>query len=114
MRDIDVLADFLHYLYNCAAQYIQETHLNGSIIWASVEDDISYVLSHPNGWTAREQGLMRKAAHLAGLIPHQAHPRLSFVTEGEASLHFCIQAGILSDPAVESDVRRKSKFVFAT
>lgn len=55
---------------------------------------------------------MRKAAFMAGLIPHKAHPRLSFVTEGEASLHFCIQAGILANHALESDVRRNARFVF--
>ncbi|KJA20609.1 hypothetical protein HYPSUDRAFT_1090755 [Hypholoma sublateritium FD-334 SS-4] len=102
-RAIDLLADFLSYLYTCAAQYIQETHLNGLAIWNSVKDEINYVLSHPNGWTWREQREMRKAAFMAGLIPHKAHPRLSFVTEGEASLHFCIQAGKLASHALESD-----------
>jgi hypothetical protein len=39
---------------------------------------------------------MRKAAVLAGLVPDTTagHARLSFVTEGEASLHFAIQNGL--------------------
>jgi len=39
---------------------------------------------------------MRRAAVLAGLVPDNAngHSRLSFVTEGEASLHFSVQNGL--------------------
>lgn len=41
---------------------------------------------------------MRKAAVKAGLIPDDqpGHSRVSFVTEGEASLHFAIENGVLS------------------
>ncbi|KDR69807.1 hypothetical protein GALMADRAFT_77195 [Galerina marginata CBS 339.88] len=95
---VQVIADFLKYLFNSASQYIQETHLNGPVLWASVEHKIDFVLSHPNGWGGKEQKDMRRAAVLAGLIADDAggHARISFVTEGEASLHFAIQAGILS------------------
>ena len=43
--------------------------------------------------------MMRRAAVTAGLIPHGAagQARLSFVTEGEASLHFCIQKGLINE-----------------
>ena len=39
---------------------------------------------------------MRLAAVLAGLVPDTAsgHSRLSFVTEGEASLHFSVHNGL--------------------
>ena len=39
---------------------------------------------------------MRKAALLAKLIPETTagHARLSFVTEGEAGLHFAVQNGL--------------------
>jgi hypothetical protein len=39
---------------------------------------------------------MRQAAVLANLIPDspEAHMRISFVTEGEASLHFAIERGL--------------------
>jgi len=42
---------------------------------------------------------MRKAAILANLVPDtkEGHARLSFVTEGEASLHFAIENGVLVD-----------------
>lgn len=95
---IQVFADFLAYLLECASNYIKETHPNGVDLWASVEGQIDYVLSHPNGWEGTQQSQMRSAAILAGLIPDTptGNARLSFVTEGEASLHFAIQNGLPS------------------
>ncbi|KAH9485816.1 Heat shock 70 kDa protein 12B [Psilocybe cubensis] len=95
---VEVFADFLRYMLECASAYIQDTHANGPALWASVQGDIDFVLSHPNGWEGKEQTQMRQAAVLAGLIPDTAagHARVSFVTEGEASLHFAIQNGVLS------------------
>ena len=95
----EVLGDFLKYLFECASSYIQDTHANGPDLWASVEKDIDYVFSHPNGWEGIQQTQMRQAAVQAGLIPDttEGHARISFVTEGEASLHFSIQNGLLSE-----------------
>ena len=75
---------------------MKETHANGPTFWASIKKDIDFVLSHPNGWEGTQQQEMRKAAVLAKLIPDTAngHSRLSFVTEGEASLHFSVQNGL--------------------
>ena len=86
---VEVFADFLKYLLECASSYIQDTHVNGPAVWNSVESHIDFVLSHPNGWEGTQQSEIRKAAVLAGLIPNNpsGHSRLSFVTEGEASLH---------------------------
>lgn len=49
---------------------------------------------------------MRRAAVRAGLIPDtlHGHARISFVTEGEASLHFAIENGALSEVAQVSSV----------
>ncbi|KJA20619.1 hypothetical protein HYPSUDRAFT_42924 [Hypholoma sublateritium FD-334 SS-4] len=93
---VDVFADFLIYLFECASIYIKETHANGADLWASVKGQIDFVLSHPNGWEGKQQNQMRQAAILAGLIPDTpaGNERLSFVTEGEASLHFAIQNGL--------------------
>ncbi|KAF8181785.1 hypothetical protein BJ912DRAFT_882045 [Pholiota molesta] len=93
---VEVFADFLAYLFECASSYIQEAHPNGINFWASVKDQIDFVLSHPNGWEGAQQSEMRKAAVLAKLVPNTAtgHARLSFVTEGEASLHFAIENGL--------------------
>ena len=93
---VEVFADFLVYLFHCAEDYVKETHANGPTFWASIKKDIDFVLSHPNGWEGTQQQEMRKAAVLAKLIPDTAngHSRLSFVTEGEASLHFSVQNGL--------------------
>ena len=94
---VDVFADFLAYLLKCASSFIQDTHANGARLWESVKDELYFVLSHPNGWEGAQQAEMRKAAVLAKLIPDTTvgHARLSFVTEGEASLHFAVQNGLL-------------------
>ncbi|KAF8989887.1 hypothetical protein BDQ17DRAFT_1372600 [Cyathus striatus] len=96
---IEIFADFMKYLYRCAGDYIKETHANGRSLWSSVEDRIDFVLSHPNGWEGPQQNQMRQAAVLGGLVPDMptAQDRISFVTEGEASLHFCIQNGLTTD-----------------
>jgi len=93
---VDVFADFLAYLLKCASSFIQETHVNGERLWESVKDQLYFVLSHPNGWEGAQQAAMRKAAVLAKLIPDTTagHARLSFVTEGEASLHFSVHNGL--------------------
>ncbi|KAJ3530024.1 hypothetical protein NMY22_g8745 [Coprinellus aureogranulatus] len=93
---VQVLADFLRYLQKCAKAYIKYSHANGRDLWASVESDIHYVISHPNGWEGYQQSQIRNAVVLAGLIPdtHAGHSRVSLVTEGEASLHFSIDNGL--------------------
>ncbi|KAJ3492910.1 hypothetical protein NLJ89_g11141 [Agrocybe chaxingu] len=95
---VHIFADFFLYLFDCASAYIQDTEPNGQVMWNSLKPSIDFVLSHPNGWEGREQSQMRQAAVLAGLIPDTTagHARISFVTEGEASLHFAIESGALT------------------
>lgn len=63
---------------------------------ASVQGQIDFVFSHPNGWEGTQQSQMRRAAVLGWLSPDTPaeNARLSFVTEGEASLHFSIHNGL--------------------
>ncbi|KAG2126241.1 hypothetical protein DEU56DRAFT_557062 [Suillus clintonianus] len=92
---VEVLADFMRYLFQCARTYIQESHLNS---WSSVENSIEFVLTHPNGWEGQQQQQIRRAVEIAGLISskeEQSHVHL--LTEGEASLHFCVTNVIASD-----------------
>jgi len=105
---INVFADFLRYLLECASSYIQDTHPGGNDLWKEHRDEIHFVLSHPNGWEGKEQSQMRQAAVEAGLVPDTpaGHDRVSFVTEGEASLHFAVENGVLSQA---SEVRFQSK-----
>jgi hypothetical protein len=107
---VEVFGDFLRYLFECASSYIQDTHANGPDLWNSVKSHIDFVLSHPNGWEGTQQSEMRRAAVLAGLIPDNSsgHSRVSFVTEGEASLHFSVHNG-LSAGAMKVCRQLKSK-----
>ncbi|KAF8160149.1 hypothetical protein K438DRAFT_1921672 [Mycena galopus ATCC 62051] len=97
---LDVFADFLRYLFQCAKTYIVDHYDNGSALWIGVEDSMVFVLTHPNGWEGEQQAKMRTAAIIAGLIPSTgsgSSERVHFVTEGEASLHFCIMNGLATD-----------------
>ncbi|PBK90604.1 hypothetical protein ARMGADRAFT_1014645 [Armillaria gallica] len=97
MDVVTVFADFYAYLFDCTKTFILDTHQNASL-WNSVESSIEFVLSHPNGWEGSQQCKMRQAAVDAGLVPDddEGHSRVHFVTEGEASLHFCIHQGLES------------------
>ncbi|KAJ7126910.1 hypothetical protein C8R44DRAFT_912183 [Mycena epipterygia] len=102
---VDVFGDFLAYLFLCTRNFITDTHANGSMLWATVEHDIKFVLSHPNGWEGAQQSKLRRSAIHGGLVPNTnaGKARIFFVTEGEASLHACVLNGlaadVLSDPS---------------
>ena len=87
---VDVFKDFITYLFQCAETYIRESY--PSYIWLSVKDEIQFIFTHPNGWEGAQQQQIRRAIELAGLVPStpDGHARVRFLTEGEASLHFCI------------------------
>ncbi|PBK82156.1 hypothetical protein ARMGADRAFT_1171030 [Armillaria gallica] len=93
---VEVFGDFYAYLLKCTMTFIQESHQNGTDLLLSVKGDIEFILSHPNGWEGAQQQQLRRAAIHAGLISDddKGHERIHFVTEGEASLHFCIEHGL--------------------
>ncbi|KAI6108537.1 hypothetical protein EV401DRAFT_2116788 [Pisolithus croceorrhizus] len=94
---VEVLGDFMRYLFDCAKAYIKEAH--ATIMWDSLEDRAEFILTHPNGWEGPQQQQIRKAAELAGLIPigEEGQSRIHLLTEGEASLHFCVTNIITSE-----------------
>jgi hypothetical protein len=94
---VDVFGDFLQYLLGCARNYIQKYSKCDSDRWQSLERDAQFVLSHPNGWRGLQQNQMRCAAVFGGLISDDdnGHSRLHFVTDGEASLHYCWENRLL-------------------
>lgn len=96
---IQVFGDFLRYLFRCTRSFIVESHAGGASVWKSVENDIQFVLSHPNGWEGAQQSKMRRAAIYAELVPNtdEGKARVRFVTEGEASLHSCVLNGLADD-----------------
>lgn len=96
---VEVLSDFLRYLRQCAQTYIIDTHSEN--LWDSVETDIDFVLTHPNGWEGPQQSEIRRAAILAGLVNDtwEGQSHIQLLTEGEASLHYCIGNGVTSPAA---------------
>lgn len=100
-RPVDVLADFLGYLLNCTKTFITESfRARGGSIWNLFQNDPHLILAHPNGWRGPEQAVYREAVVQAGFMSEdRARRRLEFVTEGEASLHFCISQDFQIDPS---------------
>jgi hypothetical protein len=96
---VDIYADMLCYLFKCAKAYILSKSTGDSDSLTTLFGRCEIVLSHPNGWGGPQQAQMRAAAVLAGLISDNTEDqdRLQFVTEGEASLHFCISHASASD-----------------
>lgn len=92
---VQIFADYLAYIFGCAKAYISDTHSVGRQILES-GSGVEFVLSHPNGWGGLQQSKMRRAAILAGLVPDTAagKAKIHFVTEGEASFHFCVVSGL--------------------
>ena len=87
----DFFVDFIRYLFDSAKAFIQESEPMGGQIWESVEHNIDLVLAHPNGWEGREQQFLRESVVKASIFTEEeALSRVSFVTEGEAILNFCM------------------------
>ena len=101
---VDVLTDFVKYLSQCAKTYIEEHHL--AFTWSTHEDSTEYIFTHPNGWEGVQQQLYRRAIEDAGLIPStpEGRSRVHMLSEGEASLHFCVPN--LLNGEVANDVPR--------
>lgn len=99
-RPSSVFANFLRYLLGCVERFIKDAHHNGSSLWDDgVAGRAHYILAHPNAWEGSQQSQLRQAAVIAGFITNAAadKDRVQFVTEGKASLHFCIQQGLGED-----------------
>ncbi|KAG9312271.1 hypothetical protein JVU11DRAFT_7574 [Chiua virens] len=96
---VEVLADFMKYLFICARNYIVESHASGPSMWRSMENNIQFILTHPNGWEGLQQQQIRRAAEIAELVPSgdDHASRIHLLTEGEASLHFCVTHVLASD-----------------
>ena len=55
---------------------------------------MDFILSHLNGWEGLQQTLIPWAAVLAGLVldSPKGQAQIQVVTEGKASLHFCLSS----------------------
>ncbi|KIO22620.1 hypothetical protein M407DRAFT_216241 [Tulasnella calospora MUT 4182] len=92
----EVFGDFLKYMFSCVRDHIINTHVDGNRKWSSLKGTAHFILSHPNGWGSHQQGKMRDAAIRGGLVPNTpaGRERIEFVTEGEASFHWCTEQAI--------------------
>lgn len=86
-----IYADFMRFLIQHAESTFKLRIVDGPAIWDGYCSDMTIVIAHPNGWGTREQGFLRQAAIEGGLVDEKtAHERIRFVTEAEASVHYCI------------------------
>jgi len=95
---VQVFADFLGYLMDCTEKYIKDSNITVTDgVWSTLCHDLILVLAHPNGWAGAQQQQMRRSVALAGIIPatSSGHDRIFFVTEGEASLHYCVRGTVI-------------------
>ncbi|KAI6158098.1 hypothetical protein BKA82DRAFT_4326253 [Pisolithus tinctorius] len=88
---IDVLANFLDYLFQCARMHIEESHACVPDIWASFGDNTDLVLSHPKERQGPQQAQIRRAAAQAGSMPD--------IPEGQARIGLVTEAKQLGNPA---------------
>ena len=88
---IDVLVDFMGYLFNSTRTIFEASEPNGELRWNSISNSIELVLAHPNEWGSSQQANLRTAAIKAGIVPDTSagHASVHFVTAGEANLNFC-------------------------
>ncbi|KAH7336844.1 hypothetical protein B0J17DRAFT_665060 [Rhizoctonia solani] len=85
-----IYSDFLGYVLRHTQERFEEVISDGRTIWESYSDSMDIVIAHPNGWGIREQTFMRQAV-LAGLATSEKlDSQIHFVTEAEASVHFCM------------------------
>lgn len=86
-----IYTDFLGYLLKHTQTYFEDRILDGRLIWQRYKPTMEVVIAHPNGWAIREQTFLRGAAVDAGFVEDsKAQSKIRFVTEAEASVHFCI------------------------
>ncbi|KAF8606720.1 hypothetical protein BDV93DRAFT_542387 [Ceratobasidium sp. AG-I] len=86
-----VYSDFLRYLLQQTKLFFEGCIPDGKKVWKAYAPTMEIIIAHPNGWGIREQTFLRAVAVRAGLSDAQtAHARVRFVTEAEASVHFCI------------------------
>ncbi|QRW06686.1 hypothetical protein RhiLY_05685 [Ceratobasidium sp. AG-Ba] len=86
-----IYADFLGYLFKHTRSYFELHIVDGALIWENYHTKMEIVIAHPNGWGIREQSFLRAAAVEAGLASQAtSRNRIKFVTEAEASVHYCL------------------------
>ena len=95
---VEVFGDLMAYLLKCAESFIRDSHPTANTAWRGLKNKASFIIGHPNGWEGAQQAKLRQAAILGGLVPDTAEgkARIAFVSEGEASLHYCMGGGAVN------------------
>ncbi|KAG8737707.1 hypothetical protein FRC10_007906 [Ceratobasidium sp. 414] len=92
-----IYSDFLGYLLKHTQSFFQDRIVDGSLIWENYRSQMEVVIAHPNGWGIREQTFLRAVAIEAGFTSASSPYKIRFVTEAEASVHFCINQSNLGN-----------------
>ncbi|KAH7339945.1 hypothetical protein B0J17DRAFT_597337 [Rhizoctonia solani] len=93
-----IYSDFLGYLLKHTKAFVEKRISLGKQIWEKHKSTMEVVIAHPNGWGTPEQAFLRKAAIDSGFVgSHKASSQVQFVTEAEASIHYCVHHSSLSD-----------------
>ncbi|KAJ1303479.1 hypothetical protein OPQ81_011666 [Rhizoctonia solani] len=93
---LTIYTDFMVYLLKHTKEFFESRIIDGQKVWADHHKDMTIVLAHPNGWGVKEQNFLRQAAIAANYVPSsKAISQIRFVSEAEASVHFCMFHGDL-------------------
>ncbi|KAF8603212.1 hypothetical protein BDV93DRAFT_544894 [Ceratobasidium sp. AG-I] len=84
-----IYTDFLGYLLQHTQAFFEAHIIEGHSIWQEYSPNMLVVLTHPNGWTIREQHFLRQSLRNVQ-SNYSSSCRVWFVTEAEASVHFCM------------------------
>jgi hypothetical protein len=86
-----IYVDFMRHLLKHTKQFFEMHVLQGKEEWRRYFPSMEIVIAHPNGWGLYEQDFLRRAAVAAGYATSQnAISQIKFVSEAEASVHFCL------------------------
>ncbi|CUA74401.1 hypothetical protein RSOLAG22IIIB_11196 [Rhizoctonia solani] len=100
-----VYSDFLGYLLKHTQSYFEDRIIDGAQIWESYKSALELVMSHPNGWGAREQAFLREVAVSAGYTTSDMAPSsIRFITDLEASVQSCLFHATLTKKLKVGDV----------
>ncbi|KAB5589322.1 hypothetical protein CTheo_7229 [Ceratobasidium theobromae] len=86
-----IYSDYVGYLLKHTQAYFEDRIIDGRKTWDCYKPTLEVVMAHPPGWGIRERFFLRTAVVDTGFVNHyNASRRVKFVTEAEASAHFCI------------------------
>ncbi|KAJ1304914.1 hypothetical protein OPQ81_006048 [Rhizoctonia solani] len=96
-----IYSDFLEYLLKHTKSFVETSPDRiplGKEIWEKYNSTVELVIAHPNVWSTVEQDFLRRVAIDSGFVDaDKASRQVQFVTEAEASVHYCIHHSSLRD-----------------